>query len=165
MLGCHRALERTGQGRVMPCSGSSPNQTTLEGLARAKYTLTSGQAVLGPKLHRPRPRARSRTSLWTQWDKPIALITYQIQAGTVPCSPESIPSLGQDQSDPSPGSSLPVLCSSSRAELSPGRSFVPGASQQIPPAGSQGSQGHLPSSTAPKFRHLVSPAHLWVSHL
>lgn len=28
----------------MPCSGSSPKQTTLEGLARGKHTLTSGQA-------------------------------------------------------------------------------------------------------------------------
>lgn len=92
-------------------------------------------------------------------------MAHQIQAGTMPCSPESSTSLGQHQPDPSPGSCLPVLCSSSRAELSPGRGFVPANSQQIPPAGSQGSQGHLPSSTAPKFRHLVSPAHLWAAHL
>lgn len=125
------AEDRAGQSRVMPCSGSSPKHTTLEGPGRDKYTPTSGQAVLSPKLCRPRTKDQG-SILWTPWDKPMVLLTHQIQAGTVPCSPEIIPSLGQDQPHSSPGISLPVLCSSSRAELSPGRGFPANSPPQVP---------------------------------
>lgn len=52
---------------------------------------------------RPSPRIKDQgSSLWTPWDK-------QIQAGTAPCSHESIPSLGQDRPEPSPALSSAVL--------------------------------------------------------
>ena len=81
VLGCHRGLERTGQGRVMPCFGSSPKEhagKSCKGqivpylLAR----LSSAQPKQAPKT---RKTAWARDSaFWTPWDKPTVVITHRL---------------------------------------------------------------------------------------